>query len=144
MPGNVSYRALHRPWVTVWRMAPLTLAFSFTLEDETVPVTEELVAASLGAAVWQVACGNGILGVVWAFRVVCSRSGSQSLFLWGPRYLEPPGSWDPIGDAVSQLSCRHSPLSLPRDVVEHYRALPQSRVSLKSHANTRQPYKLNC
>ena len=31
-------------------MAPLTLAFSFTLEDETVPVTEELVAASLGAA----------------------------------------------------------------------------------------------
>ena len=50
MPGNVSYRALHRPWVTVWRMAPLTLAFSFTLEDETVPVTEELVAASLGAA----------------------------------------------------------------------------------------------
>lgn len=31
-------------------MVPLTLAFSFTLEDETVPVTEELVAASFGAA----------------------------------------------------------------------------------------------
>lgn len=50
MPGNVSYRAPHLPWVTAWKMVPLTLAFSFTFEDETVPVTEELVAANLGAA----------------------------------------------------------------------------------------------